>query len=211
MDGVAENPAVDPAGMLGAAEAAARRTRAARPSRAVPFLVLALVVIAAMPFYVTKPWPAGDGSDSGWLPGLPSGPLAGFQDTSAGVWTSVYWLVGLPAGYAIITWWYARAGRRSGVMVSVRPLVLAGLGLFAVLLASFLLGAFPWPGDLLIRGLAPLITIAAGLLGWAIAGRSGLLAVAAVVFAGAALTADLYDVENVLYRFGRSSRRTTPC
>ena len=48
----------------------------------------------------------------------------------------------------------------------------------------------------------PFLIVAVGLLALAWAERSRALAVAAVVYTGAALLASLYDVSNIIYRLG---------
>ncbi|MCL5280097.1 MAG: hypothetical protein M1376_09340 [Planctomycetes bacterium] len=52
------------------------------------------------------------------------------------------------------------------------------------------------------RGLTPLLTVAIGLFVLARVERSATLAVFSTAFLGIALTANLYNVENIFYRFG---------
>jgi hypothetical protein len=184
--------------ILSTVDRAARTTRAVRPTRALPLLVLALVVVGAMPFYVLdldRPEGTYEQSQMLWS-------LGGFLGTSAGVWTAVYWIVTLPLAYAFIAWWHHRAARRNGVASHVRWLVLTGVLLFGALLVM-LSQAAPGPlANLYIRGLTPIITMALGLLVWAIAERSRGLLVVALAFLASALLASLYDLVNMTYRLG---------
>lgn len=188
----------DAAAILSSIDRAARTTRAVRPTRALPLLVLALVIVGAMPFYLLD-LDLADGiyeqSQMYWM-------LGGFLGTTAGIWTAIYWIVALPLAYAFIAWWHHRAARANGVAGHVRWLVLTGVLLFGALLLMFSIGAPGILANLLIRGLTPIITMALGLLVWAIAERSrGLLAVA-LVFLASAVLASLYDLVNVTYRLG---------
>lgn len=65
-------------------------------------------------------------------------------------------------------------------------------------------GVFPF-GNLVIRGLTPLITLAIGLFVLARCERSWPLATFAVAFLALALLANLYNMENVVYRLGLGS------
>jgi hypothetical protein len=170
---------------------AARKTRAARPTRALPLLVLGLVIVGAMPFYVL----AEPQADQVYYPLFWSGPVG----TAAGLWTMFYWLLALPLAYALIVWWYARAARRSGVKVNVLPLVVTGAVVFGLMLACTFLFKPAFPADFVVRGLTPLLTIAVGLLVWAVVERSKGLTAVALVFLGAAISACLYDFVNLLW------------
>jgi hypothetical protein len=155
--------------------------------------VLGLVVLGAMPFYVADAeLPDGVYEQSTLMWGL------GAQLGTSGA-AAYYWLVALPLAYAVIAWWHVRASRRSGVATRIAPLVVTGAALLGLLV--LLLVAVPL-GNLSVRGLTPLLTIAAGLVVWAVAERSAGLAVVAVVFLAAALTASLYDLVNVAYQLG---------
>ena len=56
------------------------------------------------------------------------------------------------------------------------------------------------PGDLVIRGLVPLLAIAVGFMILAVAERSWALGLFAIAFFAVALTANLYDMSNVADR-----------
>jgi hypothetical protein len=183
--------AADAARALDIVADAARKTRAARPTRALPLLVLGLVIVGAMPFYVLDDPQAGQV----YYPLFWSGPVG----TAASLWTVFYWLLALPLAYAFIVWWYARAARQSRVKVNVLPLVVTGAVVFGVMLASALLYKPAFPADFVVRGLTPLLAIAVGLLVWAVVERSKGLTVVALVFLVAAISACLYDVANLLW------------
>jgi hypothetical protein len=176
--------------ILSTVDTAARKVRATRPTRAVPLLVLGLVIVGAMPFYVL----ADPLADQVSYPLFWSGPVG----TAAGLWTMFYWMLALPLAYAFIVWWHARAGRRSGVKVNVAPLVVTGAVVFGLMLACTVLYKPVISADVMVRGLMPLLTMAVGLIVWAIAERSrGLLAVA-LVFTAATISASLYGYTNLM-------------
>ncbi len=135
------------------------------------------------------------------------GPLA--PDLAA----SLFWLIGIPVAYLLTAAFYLWRGRRRGVRTTWRAYVGTGLGLFAVvalLLVNlprkvpgrrFFLSLFDHlPGDLVIRGLIPLLAIAVGFMILALAERSWALGVFAIVFFAVALTANLYDMSNLADR-----------
>lgn len=135
------------------------------------------------------------------------GPLA--PDLAA----SLFWLVGIPTAYLLTAAFYLWRGHRRGVRTTWRAYVVTGLGLFAVV--ALLLVNLPrkvpgrrlflnlfhhLPGDLVIRGLIPLLAIVVGFMILAVAERSLALGLFAVVFFAIALTANLYDMSNVADR-----------
>jgi hypothetical protein len=180
--------------ILSTVDTAARKVRATRPTRAVPLLVLGLVIVGAMPFYVlTEPT-----SQEGAPPNQLVWSLGGMMGTRAGACTAIYWIIALPVAYGFIAWWYRRAAQRDGVAINVKPLVITGVALFALLLVLLTQAPTFLPGDIVIRGLTPILTMAVGLFVWSVAERSkGLLAVA-LVFLGAAISTSLYDFGNVV-------------
>lgn len=183
--------------ILSTIDRAAQTTRAVRPTRTLPLLVLALVIVGAMPFYVldfNRPDGIYEQPQMFWS-------LGGFLGTQAGIWTAVYWMVTLPLAYTFIAWWHHRAAGRNGVAGHVRWLVLTGVLLFGALLVMLNQGLGPL-ANLYIRGLTPIITMALGLLVWAIAERSRGLLTVALAFLASALLASLYDLVNMTYRLG---------
>jgi hypothetical protein len=127
---------------------------------------------------------------------------------------AIYWLISLPIAYLLIGWWYFSRGRRKGVTTSPLSYVLVGIGLLALLVLtsarmSELLHLPAWThvlviGDLVVRGLVPLLTIALGLFVLSYIERSRTLALFSAAFLGLALLVNLYDLENVAGRLGYS-------
>jgi hypothetical protein len=79
--------------------------------------------------------------------------------------------------------------------------VVTGLGLFAVLVATSLLGIFPI-GELGIRGLTPLLALALSLFVLARVERSRALGAFAAGYLVLVVVANLYDMANVTSRLG---------
>ena len=186
------------------AEIAGRRARTARRASWIPLAVLGVITLGAMPLYR---FPTASGSGEIVIRGVRSfGPLSWFAGgfflrNPAAV--SLYWLIALPVGYVATALVYRlRAGRR-GVGGTRWQYVVTGVALFGVLILSAVLGRTQ-PGDLFIRGLTPLIPIAAGLFVLAAVERSLPLLAFAVAFLGLTLTVNLYDVENLFARIGVS-------
>jgi hypothetical protein len=131
---------------------------------------------------------------------------------------AIYWLITLPIAYLLIGWWYFYRGRRKGVATSPLSYVLIGIGLLALLVLtsgriSELLHLPKWThvfvfGDLVLRGLVPLLTIGFGLFVLSYLERSRALVVFSAAFLALALAlallVNLYNVENVVGRLGYS-------
>lgn len=186
--------AEDAANVLNTVSIAARKTRAARPTRALPLLALGLVIVGAMPFYVL----AEPQADQVYYPLFWSGPVG----TAAGLWTMYYWLLALPLAYAFIVWWHAKAAHRRGVKVNVSSLVVTGAAVLGLMFVCSFLYKPAFPADFVVRGLTPLLTIAFGLLVWAIVGRGRGLLTVSLIFLASSLLASLYDLVNVTDRLG---------
>ena|SRR5579875_3152377 len=202
------------AGLLGELRALRRQTRAARQAYWFPLLVFGLLICASVPFYVQRPragasalaWSgvSGSGPASPFLGGYPAEP----GDTGV-AW---YWTAALLSGLLLTLAWYRWHARRAGVATSARPyLVTAVVLTVAAIAVAPLRRIFPagWRvldpvslGDLYIRGTCPLLIIAVSLLALIWAERSVVLAVTAVLYGGAALLANLYDVQNLVFRLG---------
>ncbi len=190
---------------LYAAEAAKRRVRRARRAFWVPLAIFGALTLLATPLY-RFPSAAQGGGSTGVVIARPIGPLGWFAGGFflRSPWlVSLFWLVALPVGYGFTVLYYRRRARRRGVAGSVRSYVLAGIGLLAFLVVASAVGRLQ-PGDLFVRGLTPLLTIALGLLVLAWAERSSPLAIFAVGFLALALLLNLYDIENLFYRVGVS-------
>jgi hypothetical protein len=111
-----------------------------------------------------------------------------------------YWVVASIVAYLLARWIARRQGYRRGVWVDRRPLVVAG----ALALAGAVVIVTAWfaPGDLLVRGNVPLLAIAIGIVVWAARERQPGLWILAAVIVPLTLLANLYNMENVLFRFG---------
>jgi hypothetical protein len=187
---------------LGAARQLKRRTRATSRRYWFPLVVFGLITLGSTPLYVEPP---------------ASGPVSfsyvgGFMVSNPRR-LSLYWVLGTAVGYLATALYYRWRDRRSGVVSSVRPFVLTGALLFLLLLlvspAGLALVGLPstWTpwfrvGDLFIRGLTPLLTIAIGLLVLSVFERSVAFVAYALAFLGVALTVNLYDIGNLTYRLG---------
>lgn len=194
------------------------RTRRARRGLWFPLVLFGLVILASTPLYVnptmtttpaflTPDVPSdpstftGSGGDSGLL-GFSPGGMFSFSP----VMVTVFWLVATPVGYVLTAGFYWLQARRRGVATSIRAYVLTGLGLFALLVAtSTPVVRVSFPGDLTIRGLTPLIAVALGLFVLARVERSWALLAFAVPFLTLSVAANLYNMENVVYRLGLGS------
>ncbi|MHB1475560.1 MAG: hypothetical protein ACYDDU_18110 [Dermatophilaceae bacterium] len=194
------------------------RTRRARRGLWFPLVLFGLVILASTPLYVSPmmtPAPAfltpdvpsspstfaGNGGYSGLL-GFSPGGMFSFSP----LMVTVFWLVATPVGYVLTAGFYWLQARRRGVATSIRAYVLTGLGLFALLVAtSTPVVRVSFPGDLTIRGLTPLIAVALGLFVLARVERSWALLAFAVPFLALSVAANLYNMENVVYRLGLGS------
>jgi len=199
------------------------RTRRARRGMWFPLVIFGLVILASTPLYMhfngdTPPLPAllapdvpaptappateiAIGGSSGLLHFFTGGMFA-FSPLKI----TVFWLVAGPMAYLVTAGFYWLHARRRGVATSSRAYVLTGLGLFALLVAtSTPLIPIPVPGDLIVRGLTPLLAVALGLFVLARIERSWALLAFAVPFLALTVVANLYDMENVAYRLGFGS------
>lgn len=163
-----------------------RRTRATRHAYWLPVLYFGLAIVAAVPLYVA---PAD----------APYELLPSVQNSRA----DSYWLAVLLLGALLSLWWYRRRGRRTGVEGRVDAAVVVAV----VVVVAFLLWQVLPVGPLLylpggVFSLTPLLVIAVGLLTLARLERSRGLFVIAALYAAAAVLANVYDVENQLFRLG---------
>jgi hypothetical protein len=208
--GAARADAKEPAELLGELAVLRRRARSARHAYWLPLLLFGLLSCAAIPFYVVAS-PAVEGTGPAVaLTSGPTMPLLGGAPLQRSFFLGYYWLVALVGGYLLCALWYRRHARRAGLQTPARGYVVTGVVLTALALLLPPLSQFPalrwlsiaWPGDLVVRGMFPFLIIAAGLWVLAWAERSTALAVTALLYTGAALLANLYDVMNILYRLG---------
>jgi hypothetical protein len=186
-----------------------RHTRRARQAFWFPLMVFGALILGSAPLYSLPP-PAS--IPDGVVAGNGYDPLGGKLATDPHA-VSLFWLIGIPVAYLLTAAFYLWRGHRRGVRTTWRAYVVTGLGLFAVvalLLVNLprkvpgrrlLLSVFDHlPGDLVIRGLIPLLAIAVGFMILAVAERSLALGLFAVVFFAIALTANLYDMSNLADR-----------
>jgi hypothetical protein len=196
----------EPAGWATAVEHLRSRTRAARGTPWFPLTLFGVEALASSPLYVQPDTACPDGRPS--CASLDPSPLSvhlpGGLFTANPAAIGVFWLVAAPLGYLATGAFYRARARRRGVGISTTSYVLTGLGLLALLVASTTVGETVL-GDLFIRGLTPLITVAIGLFVLARAQRSRPLAIFAVAFLGLVLLANLYDMQNLTYRMGLGS------
>jgi hypothetical protein len=185
---------------LGAARQLKRRTRASSRRYCFPLVVFGLITIGATPLYVEAPGTVTDSFVGGFF-------LVNAKRLS------LYWLLATAAGYVATVLYYRWSERRSGVVASVRPFVITGSALFALLilvspeglaLVGLPSSLTPWfrVGDLFVRGLTPILTFSIGLLVLAAFERSVAFAAYVFGFLGVAVAVNLYDIGNLTYRLG---------
>lgn len=163
-------------------EAARRRMWADRPSPAVPLLLLAAVVTGGIVMTLLQADPYG--MYLGDSPRL------------------VYWVVASMVAYALMVLIARHQGYRTGIWVDRGALVKAGVVALVITAAAALDESVFLPGDLMVRGNLPLLALTVGVLVWAYLERRPGLWVLAVLLVPLSLLANLYDMENVLYRLG---------
>jgi hypothetical protein len=131
--------------------------------------------------------------------------LGGFGFVTNG-YAADYWLGAMLVGLAATAVWYRLRGDRIGVRTPSRGFVITGLVLLLLALVIPVLAdhtgvlGILMPGDLLVRGMFPLVLIGLGLYVLAWAERSVALTVISTGYLALSLVASLYDIENVLYR-----------
>jgi hypothetical protein len=189
--------AMPPRAVLAEVDALRRRTRADRHAYWLPVLYLGLAHLVAIPLYF---WVEADGPVPDGLGGTVPPPVFFPPD---GDRIGSYWLAALLIGGLLSVWWYRRRGRRVGVEGRVWGAVLAAvaavIGYVALRFTPFGF-YYAWPVS--TREYEALLVVAVGLLALARLERSrGLLAVA-VLYSVAAVLANTYNVENIVFRLG---------
>ncbi len=200
--------AEEPAQLLAAATRAAKRTREARRGFWFPLVLFGIIVIGAAPWYRATTVTA-----CARVRVVQFGPLVeichaegsafGFSGGDSGDAT-LYWLIAVVLGYAVTVAFYQWRRFRTGVAGRVLPYALAGVVLFALAVLATPTATQRWsldplahlPGDLVLRGLTPLLVIALALFVLARLERSLPLTAFAALFLVVALVSNLYDVEN---------------
>jgi hypothetical protein len=179
-----------------------RQARAARHAYWFPLVLFGALIVGSSPFFVEQMPPPGV---THWVPRADWLPTFGGVFTQAGL--SYYWLATIVTGLGLTGWWYRRHGARVGLRTPSRGFLLTGLIITAALLVLPFISAggirmdFPL-GIMTIRGTLPMLIIAIVLWVLARAERSAGLTVVAALFTGAALLADLYNAENIVFSLG---------
>jgi hypothetical protein len=179
-----------------------RHARAARHAYWFPLVLFSALIAASSPFFVEQMPPPGV---TLWVRRLDPLPTFGGFFNQPGL--SYYWLAAIVTGLSLTGWWYRRHGARVGLRTPSRGFLLAGLIVTVALFVLQFISVggirmdFPL-GIMTIRGTFPMLIIAVVLWVLARAERSAGLTVVAVLFTGAALLADLYNVENIVFSLG---------
>jgi hypothetical protein len=120
--------------------------------------------------------------------------------------SAYYWLGAMLLGLTATVFWYRWRGNRVGLRTPALGYLITGLVLVALpLLIPVVSGRsvrlpLIWPGDSVIRGPFPLVLIGLGLCILAWSERSTGLAAIAAGYLAISLVANLYALNNVLYR-----------
>jgi hypothetical protein len=201
--------AADPGELLGEVRAIRRRTRLARHAYWFPLVLFGLLTCASVPFYIGRPLvgPTAPGAFATRLGGYRM-PLSGFLggDRILTADSAYYWLGAMLLGITATVFWYRWRGNRIGLRTPARGYLISGLALIALaLLIPVVSGRslrlpMMWPGGYVIRGTFPLVLIGLGLCVLAWSERSTGLAVIATGYLAISLVANLYILNNVLYR-----------
>jgi len=153
-----------------------RRARTARHAYWFPLCLFGLLICASVPFYISPSHPAGSATGAEQRgPQLPV--LGGFPGFLVQRYLGYCWLVALLGGLLLTLLWYRRNARRVGLQTPVRGYILTVAGLTVLALVIPLLSQvrspywLSWlqyldvllPGDLIARGMFPLVLIAIGL------------------------------------------------
>jgi hypothetical protein len=126
----------------------------------------------------------------------PSGTL-----TTLSRWATLYWVVAIGLGFALVLAYYRQRSLRVGVQGRVWPAITLGAGLLALVVFANRAGE-PAVSDFWIRGTGALVIIAIGLLVLAVLERSRPFAAFTAGFFALALLSNLYDDINILARLG---------
>ena len=119
----------DPRRLLADARGLARRVRVARRVTWLPLLVLAVVILGAIPVYRFS------------HPILSDCRTIADGQVCKGWWAAAqtYWLVAMAAGYAVIAWGYVRVAQARGLGARVLPYAITGVALAVLFTAAMTL------------------------------------------------------------------------
>jgi len=197
---------------LRSVESLRTQTRLVRSGHWFVSIVFGIVTLGAMPFYFS---PVPSATTPGCRiagPGLlcvsnassaPLGRALNPMDSFSGLarWATLYWVVAVVLGFAVVVTYYRRRARSVGVQSRLWPAVAVGVGLLAlvVLANGEARAAIP---DFWIRGTGALLIIAIGISVLAVLERSRPFGVFAAGFLALSLLSCLYDDVNILQRVG---------
>jgi hypothetical protein len=191
-----------PAELLGEMRALRKQTSSIRRAYWLPLLLFGVLIAGSLPLYQLA---VHHGTlVSGPLHPIPMLGVGYFSIYVGGEWIGLYWFLAIQTGIAATVWWYRWRGLRSGLRTPTRALLVSGLVVTEV---ALLVSVFVrWPGfafgALFGRGFVPLLILVVPLAVLAWLERSPILAVITAAYAGLALLACLYNVENILFRLG---------
>jgi hypothetical protein len=199
--------------LLGEMRALRRQARAVRHGYWFPLVLFGLLTCVSVPFYrqPAPPMRTGEYAIREAGPVLPF--LGGYPGFTGSDYLAYYWMAALLGGLLLTQLWYWWHARRVGLATRARAylITMAALTVAAIVITPLSELRSPgWlhalsalqPGDLVLRGTFPFVIIAASLLALAWAERSLALTITAVIYAGAALLASLYDIVNIVSRLG---------
>ena len=193
----------DPHALLASVERLRTRTRAAVRGAWFPLVVFGLITLATIPLY-RRPFDYPSGGP------FHSGPYttpyyAGLPGARSQLLAFAFWLVAAPLGYALCAVWYRRRARRLGLSFRWERWIVAGGGLFALLVALYALPEheFGVPSaavDVQVgasAALSPLVAVAVGLLVLAWVERSWIVASAAALYGAFTLVVNTYGLGQI--------------
>ncbi|MGB6454770.1 MAG: hypothetical protein WBH47_09810, partial [Streptosporangiaceae bacterium] len=205
--GASAAAAAGPAELLAEVRAVRRRARLARHAYWFPLVLFGLLTLASVPFYIRE-YPVGSGvfETGPGLRVLQSGFLGGPGLLEVAKGTAYFWLGAMLLGITATVLWYRWRGNRIGLRTPARGYLITGLALISLaLLIPVLSGRslrmpLLWPGGYVISDLFPLVLIGLGLCVLAWSERSTGLAAISVGYLAVSLVANLYELNNLLYR-----------
>lgn len=189
------------------AEARTLRTRAR--SEALPLWLPLLIFGAVVCGGVVVQLPAAPTGPSSTFAFTELGRLSFFGGSQPAWYVGLYWMLAIPLGFGLAALLYRRHAHKVGLRDRSLPYVAVGLGLFGALLFLFVSegsarALWQTHGDLLVRGLLPLLVVSLALGALSVIARSPALGAFAFGFVALTLVANLYDMENLAFRLGWS-------
>lgn len=166
----------------------------------IPMLIFGCVICGAVPLYVAD----SQTSEAGFSF---IGGVEGFGGMQPSWRVSLYWMLTVPGGYLSSAALLRSHAEKVGLRDRSMPFTATGLALFVALLLLYspvgVQGTWgSTPGNLLVRGLLPLLVIAVALGSLAAIVRSVRIGIFAGAFLGLSLLVNLYNMENLAFRLG---------